>query len=66
MEINRINPVKGLDFKITELDDASRNAVREFTGGDTRLLSSPTDRKEVLRQFFIANRALFEAHKKCT
>ena len=59
-----INPVKGLDFKITELDDASRNAVREFTGGDTRLLSSPTDRKEVLRQFFIANRALFEAQQK--
>ena len=58
-----INPVKGLGFKITQLDKDSRDAVREFTGGDTRLLSSPTDREEVLRQFFIANKALFEAQQ---
>ena len=58
-----INPVKGLGFKITQLDKDSRDAVREFTGGDTRLLSSPTNREEVLRQFFIANKALFEAQQ---
>ena len=60
----KIDPVKGLNFKITELDKSSRNGIREFTGGDTRLLSSPSTAKEVVRQFFIANRSLFNSQQK--
>ena len=59
----KIDPIKGLEFKITGYDKSSRNSVREFTGGDTRLLSSPSTKNEVIRQFFIANRALFETQQ---
>ena len=59
----KIDPVKGLGFKITNYDQKSRNDVREFTGGDSRLLSSPTTKDEVIRQFFIANRALFDTQQ---
>jgi hypothetical protein len=60
----KIDPIKGLEFKITGYDKSSRNSVREFTGGDTRLLSSPSTKEEVIRQFFIANRSLFETQQK--
>ena len=59
----KIDPVKGLGFKITNYDQKSRNDVREFTGGDSRLLSSPTTKDEVIRQFFVANRALFDTQQ---
>jgi hypothetical protein len=58
-----INPVKGLEFKITGYDTKQRNDVREFTGGDSRLLSSPSTKDEVIRQFFVANRALFDTQQ---
>jgi hypothetical protein len=58
-----INPVKGLDFKITDFDNNMREAVREFTGGDTRLLSRPSTPEQVIRQFFVANRAQFNAQQ---
>jgi hypothetical protein len=58
-----INPVKGLGFKITGYDTKQRNDVREFTGGDSRLLSSPSTKDEVIRQFFVANRALFDTQQ---
>jgi hypothetical protein len=59
----KIDPVKGLGFKITGYDTKQRNDVREFTGGDSRLLSSPSTKDEVIRQFFIANRALFDTQQ---
>ena len=59
----KIDPIKGLEFKITGYDQKSREDRREFTGGDSRLLSSPTTKDEVLRQFFIANRALFNTQQ---
>jgi len=59
----KIDPVKGLGFKITNYDQKSRNDVREFTGGDSKLLSSPTTKDEVIRQFFVANRALFDTQQ---
>jgi hypothetical protein len=58
-----INPVKGLEYKITGYDTKQRNDVREFTGGDSRLLSSPSTKDEVIRQFFVANRALFDTQQ---
>jgi hypothetical protein len=58
-----IDPVKGLGFKITGYDTKQRNDVREFTGGDSRLLSSPSTKDEVIRQFFVANRALFDTQQ---
>jgi len=59
----KIDPIRGLDFKITAYDKAKRGATREFTGGDTRLLSSPATKDEVIRQFFVTNRALFNAQQ---
>ena len=59
----KIDPIRGLDFKITAYDKAKRGATREFTGGDTRLLSSPSTKDEVIRQFFVTNRALFNAQQ---
>jgi len=60
----KIDPVKGLDFKITEYDRSSRDSVREFTGGDSRLLTRPITKEEVIQQFYIANKSLFETQQK--
>jgi hypothetical protein len=62
--LNKIDPVKGLDFKITEYDRSSRDSVREFVGGDSRLLTRPITKEEVIQQFYIANNALFDAQQK--
>ena len=59
-----INPVKSLSFKITNYNNEKRNATREFTGGDSKLLAGGIhSAEEIARQFFIANRALFESQK---
>ena len=60
----KIDPIRGLDFKITGYDKAKRGAVREFTGGDSRLLSAPATKEEVIRQFFVTNKSLFNAQQK--
>jgi len=60
----KIDPIRGLDFKITQYDKAKRGAVREFTGGESRLLATPSTKEEVIRQFFVTNKALFEAQQK--
>jgi hypothetical protein len=60
----KIDPVKSLGFKITNYATEKRNATREFTGGDSKLLAGGIhDAEEIARQFFIANRALFESQK---
>ena len=57
-----IDPVKSLSFKITGYSNAKSDATREFTGGATRLLSGAIKNpKEIARQFFVANQALFDA-----
>jgi hypothetical protein len=58
-----IDPIKGLGFKITNYDQSRRDSIREFTGGDSKLLSSPSTKDEVIRQFFIANRGLFNTQQ---
>ena len=59
----KVDPIKGLGFKITKYDQKSRNDVKEFTGGDSRLLYKPSTKDEVIRQFFIANKALFDTQQ---
>jgi len=59
----KIDPIRGLDFKITNYDKAKRGATREFTGGDARLLAAPATAEEVIRQFYVTNRALFNAQQ---
>ena len=60
----KIDPVRGLSFKITKYNNERRNATREFTGGDTRLLSGGViTPEEIAEQFFIANRAVFNAQQ---
>ena len=60
----KIDPVKSLSFKITNYGNEKRNATREFTGGDSKLLAGGIhSAEEIARQFFIANRALFESQK---
>jgi hypothetical protein len=60
-----INPVRGLNFKITDLNTKTRNATREFTNDRlSRILSGGVNTSdEIIRQFFIANRALFDAQQ---
>ena len=60
----KIDPLRSLDFKITQYDTAKRGATREFTGGDARLLSSPATKDEVIRQFFVTNKSLFDSQQK--
>ena len=60
----KIDPVKGLDFKITEYDRSSRDSVREFVGGDSRLLTRPVTKEEIIQQFYIANKSLFDTQQK--
>jgi len=62
--LNKIDPVKGLDFKITEYDRSSRDSVREFVGGDSRLLTRPITKEEIIQQFYIANKSLFDTQQK--
>ena len=60
----KIDPVKGLSFKITNYANEKRNATREFTGGDSKLLAGGIHNpEEIVRQFFIANRALFNSQQ---
>jgi hypothetical protein len=59
-----IDPIRGLSFKITNLNVQKRNATREFTGGDSRLLAGGVNTAEdIARQFFITNRALFNSQQ---
>ena len=59
-----INPIRGLSFKITNLNVQKRNATREFTGGDSKLLAGGVNTAEdIIRQFFITNRALFNSQQ---
>ena len=59
-----IDPIRGLSFKITNLNVQKRNATREFTGGDSKLLAGGVNTAEdIARQFFIANRALFNSQQ---
>ena len=60
----KIDPIKSLDFKITEFNRASSNSTAEFTGGDAKLLSGPTTKEEIIRQFYFANEALFNTQQK--
>jgi hypothetical protein len=60
----KIDPVKGLGFKITNYNNEKRNATREFTGGDSRLLAGGIhSAEEIARQFFITNKALFNSQQ---
>ena len=53
--------LQSVDTKITNYDTDKRNSTREFTGGDSKLLASGIHRAaEIARQFFIANRSVFE------
>jgi hypothetical protein len=59
-----IDPIRGLSFKITNLNVQKRNATREFTGGDSKLLAGGVNTAEdIIRQFFITNRALFNSQQ---
>jgi len=61
----KIDPVKNLSFKITSYDGKRRSATREFTGGDSKLLAGGIhSAEEIVRQFFIANRSLFNAQQE--
>ena len=60
----KIDPIKGLDFKITEYDRSTRDSVREFVGGDSRLLTRQITKEEIIQQFYIANKALFDTQQK--
>jgi hypothetical protein len=62
--LNKIDPVKGLDFKINEYDQSSKDSIREFVAGDAKIFSGPTTKNEIARQFYFANKALFDTQQK--
>jgi hypothetical protein len=40
------------------------DSIREFAAGDAKILSSPTTKDEIARQFYFANKALFDTQQK--
>ena len=62
----KIDPLRGLEFKITNYAGARRSATREFTNDrQSKLLAGGINKpEEIVRQFFIANRALFNAQQE--
>jgi hypothetical protein len=63
--LQKIDPIRGLGFRITNYNAQRRNSTREFTGDrQSRLLSGGINKpEEIARQFFITNRALFNAQQ---
>jgi len=60
----KLNPLKSMGFKITNYQAGMRDARREFTGGaESVIKGGPKTGQEVLRQFLIANEALFNVQK---
>ena len=60
----KLNPLRSMGFKITNYQTGLRNARREFTGGaESVIKGGPKTAEEVIRQFIIANRSLFNVQK---
>ena len=60
----KLNPLRSMGFKISNYQTGIRNARREFTGGaESVIKGGPKTPDEVIRQFIIANQAMFNVQK---
>ena len=60
----KLNPLRSMGFKISNYETGIRNARREFTGGaESVIKGGPKTPDEVIRQFIIANQAMFNVQK---
>jgi len=56
-----IDPIKSMGFEIAKYETGKRNSRREFTGGERGVLKGgEVDPSQLVRQYFIANKALFD------
>ena len=60
----KLRPDKGLEYYITDYSKGERNSRREFTGGPEGVLKPAKTSREVIERYFVANKALFDVHKK--
>ena len=59
-----IDPLKALGYEISKYQMGERDARREFTGGQFGVLKGgEIDPKQIIRQYFIANRSLFNVRR---
>tara|TARA_E500000318_G_scaffold44378_1_gene41965 strand:+ start:3021 stop:7016 length:3996 start_codon:yes stop_codon:yes gene_type:complete len=60
----KLNPDKAMNFYLADYRAEERNSKKEFTGGPEGTLKPATTSREVIERYFVANKALFEVHKK--
>ena len=59
-----IDPLKSMGFEISKYQASVRDARREFTGGESGVLKGgEVNPDQIIRQYFIANEALFNVQK---
>ena len=60
----KVDPLKNMGFEINKYQKGERDARREFTGGAEGVLKGgKVDPDQLIRQYFIANKALFDVKK---
>ena len=60
----KIDPLRNMGFEISKYQAGKREARREFTGGAEGVLKGgKVDPDQIIRQYFIANQALFNVKK---
>ena len=60
----KIDPLRTMGFEISKYQAGKRDARREFTGGAEGVLKGgELDPNQIIRQYFIANQALFNVKK---
>lgn len=60
----KLNPDKAMSFYLADYQTGERNARREFTGGPEGVLKPAKSAQDVIERYFVANKALFDVHKK--
>jgi hypothetical protein len=60
----KLNPDKAMSFYLADYKTGERNARREFTGGPEGVLKPAKSAQDVIERYFVANKALFDVHKK--
>ena len=60
----KVDPLRNMGFEISKYQEGERNARREFTGGAEGVLKGgEVDPQQIIRQYFIANKALYDVRK---
>ena len=60
----KVDPIRNMGFEISKYQKGERDARREFTGGAEGVLKGgKVDPDQIIRQYFIANRSLFNVKR---